>query len=351
MTRALELAGTADHRTSPNPMVGAVVLDGAGELAGEGYHERAGAPHAEVNALAAAGARAAGGTVYVTLEPCSHHGRTPPCVDALIAARVRKVIVAMEDPDARNRGRGVERLRQAGIDVEVGDHAAEAHKLNEMFVTHRTLGRPFVTLKWAMTLDGRIATAGGDSRWVSGEAAREHAHRLRHQHDAVLVGVGTVIADDPELTARHEPDARQPLRVVVDSRLRTPAEAKIVGARTLIYTRAGEAGEELSARGAEVVHLSGRGRRVPIDKVLTDLAGRGVLGVLVEGGAEVHASFLEKRLFDRVVVYLAPKLIGGRRAKPPTGGRGVAAMAAALQLEIEAVDRAGHDVVITARPY
>ncbi len=351
MARALELASRADYRTSPNPMVGAVVLDAAGDLAAEGYHERAGGPHAEVIALAAAGARATGATVYVTLEPCSHHGRTPPCADALIAAGVRRVVVAMEDPDARNRGRGIERLRQAGLDVEVGAHGAEARRLNEMFVTHRTLGRPFVTLKWAMTLDGRIATASGDSRWVSGEVAREHAHRLRHEHDAVLVGIGTVLADDPELTARHEPHARQPLRVVVDSKLRTPAGAKLVGARTLIYTRAQTGGEELRARGAELVRLTGRGRRVPMEKVLRDLAARGVLGVLVEGGAEVHASFLEERLFDRVVIYLAPKVVGGRRAKPPTGGRGVAEMAAALKLEIEAVERAGYDVVVTARPY
>ncbi len=332
-------------------MVGAVVLDAAGDLAGEGHHERAGGPHAEVNALAAAGARAAGGTVYVTLEPCSHHGRTGPCAEALIAARVRRVVVAMEDPDARNRGRGLERLRQAGVEVEVGAHGAEAQKLNEMFVTHRTLGRPFVTLKWAMTLDGRIATTTGDSRWVSGEVSRQHAHRLRHQHDAVLIGVGTVIADDPELTARHDPDARQPLRVVLDSHLRTPPAAKLVAERTLIYTKAETGGEELRGRGAEVVRLTGRGRRVPIAKVLRDLAARGVLGVLVEGGAEVHASFLEARLFDRVVIYLAPKLVGGRRAKSPTGGRGVAEMAAALNLEIEAVERAGYDVVISARPY
>ena len=350
MARALELARAADHRTSPNPMVGAVVLDARGELAGEGYHQRAGTPHAEAHALRAAGARARGGTVYVTLEPCSHRGRTPPCADALIAAGVRRVVVAMEDPDARNRGRGIDRLRAAGIEVVVGERAAEARRLNEMFVTHRTLGRPFVTLKWAMTLDGRIATAAGDSRWVSGEASRAHAHRLRHVHDAILIGVGTVLADDPELTARHAPDARQPLRVVLDSRLRTPASARLVGPNTAFYTTA-EGGEELRSRGAEVVRLPGRARRVPLKGVLADLAERGILGVLVEGGAEVHGSFLRYRLFDRVVVYVAPKLVGGTRAPGPTRGRGIAAMAEALRLEIEEVARAGEDVVLTARPY
>jgi diaminohydroxyphosphoribosylaminopyrimidine deaminase / 5-amino-6-(5-phosphoribosylamino)uracil reductase len=351
MARALELARAADYRTSPNPMVGAVVVDVAGEAVGEGYHERAGGPHAEAVALAAAGARAHGATVYVTLEPCSHHGRTPPCADALVAAGVRRVVVAMEDPDARNRGRGIDRLRAAGIEVEVGDHAAEARRLNEMFVTHRTLGRPFVTLKWAMTLDGRIATATGDARWVSGEAARAHSHRLRHEHDAILVGVGTVLLDDPELTARHEPGARQPLRVILDSRLRTPASARAAGAHTVIYTTAPGPGNALRERGAEVVRLPSRRRRVPLDRVLADLAGRGVLGVLVEGGAQVHASFVEGRLFDRAVVYVAPKLVGGTRAPSPVAGRGVELMVDALGLEVESVERAGEDVVISARPY
>lgn len=349
MARALELARLADHRTSPNPMVGAVVLDAAGNLAGEGFHEQAGGPHAEARALAAAGARAAGGTVYVTLEPCSHQGRTPPCAEALVAAGVGRVVVAMEDPDRRNRGRGISRLRAAGIAVEVGSHGPEAARLNEMFVVHRTLDRPFVTLKWAMTLDGRIATRAGDSRWVSGEPSRAHAHRLRHEHDAILVGSGTVLADDPELTARHRPDARQPLPVILDSRLRTPPAARAVRPGTVIYTTSGSAGVELVGRGVEIVRFEGD--RVPLDRVLQDLAGRGILGLLVEGGAQVHGAFLDRRLFDRVVVYLAPKLVGGEGSPAAAGGVGVEHMSEALRLKLEPVERSGDDVVIIGRPY
>lgn len=349
MVRALELARRADHRTSPNPMVGAVILDADGHLAGEGFHERAGGPHAEATALAQAGPRARAGTMYVTLEPCSHHGRTPPCTDALVAAGIQRVHVAMQDPDARNRGRGIDRLRTRGVHVEVGDHAAEARALNDHYVTHRTLGRPFVTLKWAMTLDGRIATATGDSRWVTGDAARAHAHRLRHEHDAILVGINTVLRDDPELTARHTEDARQPLRVVLDSRLRTPPEARLARPGTVIYTRAPTG--NLDATGVAVVRLEARGRRVPLDAVLHDLAGRGVLGVLVEGGSHVHGAFLKARLFDRIVVYVAPKLIGGTRAPGPTTGPGIHKMAEALNLRIESTEQLGDDLAITARPY
>ena len=342
MARALELARRADFRTSPNPMVGAVVLDAAGRLAGEGFHERAGQPHAEAVALAAAGPAARGGTVYVTLEPCSHTGRTPPCADALVAAGVRRVVIGVEDPDQRVRGRGIARLREAGIEVEVGEHAAEASRLVEMFAVHRTLGRPFVTIRWAMTLDGRIATATGDARWVSNEASRRHSHRQRHEHDAILVGVGTVLADDPELTARHQPGARQPLRVVLDSELRTPVTAKVAGPNTVIYSkRSGSVG------GAEVVRLD----EVTVAAVLADLARRDVLSVLVEGGARVHGSFVDSRLFDRVVVYVAPKLVGSASAPGPVAGAGFDRMADALGLRVESVEPLDGDLAITARPY
>ncbi len=349
MARAIDLARRADHRTSPNPMVGAIVLDAEGQPAGEGFHERAGTPHAEIHALRAAGDRARGGTLYVTLEPCSHAGRTGPCVEAVIAAGIRRVVVAMRDPDPQVNGAGVARLRAAGLEVDEGVGEEAARRLNEMYAVHRSLGRPFVLLKWAMTLDGRVATASGSSRWISSAESRAHAHRLRHQCDAVLVGVGTVLADDPELTARFA-GARQPLRVVLDSRLRTPPTARVVGAGTLIATTV-TGGDELRAKGAEVVRLpAGSTGRVDVKPLLELLARRGVLGVLVEGGPRVHAAFFEAALVDKVVAYIAPKLVGGAWAPGPVAGRGVAAMSDALRLGRVSVERAGGDIVVTGYP-
>src|SRR6266852_4444092 len=232
--RALELALQADYRTSPNPMVGAVVVDAAGLMAGEGFHRRAGEPHAEEEALAAAGDRARNGTLYVNLEPCSHTHRAPSCAQALIDAGVRRVVVSMADPDERVRGAGLRLLESAGIETAIGVHEERALKLNEFYIKHRLSGRPFVTAKFAMSLDGKIATRTKESRWITGEEARAHGHRLRHRHDAVLVGINTVMTDDPELTARLDgEDLRQPLRVVVDSQLRIRQSARIVGPNTL----------------------------------------------------------------------------------------------------------------------
>jgi len=304
MARALELAARADYRTSPNPMVGSVVLDAGGALAGEGFHAEAGTPHAEAAALAAAGPRARGGTVYVTLEPCTFAGRTPPCADALIAAGVSRVVVAMEDPDARVRGRGIERLREAGIEVLVGPGGAAAAKLNEFYVRHRQSGRPFVALKWAMTVDGRMVTEPGEPLWITGPEARRHVHELRHCYDAILVGVGTVLADDPRLTTRIEgrPDARDPLRVVLDGRLRTPTTAKVLPA--LIFSApeaSADARARLEAAGAEV--LSGG---TEPGTVLDELGRRGILSLLVEGGPRIHQSFAPHA--DRILAYVAPAL-------------------------------------------
>src|SRR6266852_7657446 len=231
--RALELALQADYRTSPNPMVGAVVVDAAGLMAGEGFHRRAGEPHAEEEALAAAGDRARNGTLYVNLEPCSHTHRAPSCAQALIDAGVLRVVVSMTDPDERVRGAGLRMLETAGIETSVGVLEDRARRLNEFYIKHRLTGRPFVTAKFAMSLDGKIATSSGESRWISGNESRAHGHVLRSAHDAILVGVGTVLADDPELTARVEGSAaRQPLRVVLDSHLRTPPQAKVLGPNT-----------------------------------------------------------------------------------------------------------------------
>jgi diaminohydroxyphosphoribosylaminopyrimidine deaminase/5-amino-6-(5-phosphoribosylamino)uracil reductase len=325
MDRALALAAEADHRTSPNPMVGAVLLDAEGQLAGEGYHRRPGEAHAERVALAAAGQRARGGTLYSTLEPCAHHGRTPPCVEAIIAARIRRVLVAMADPDERTRGRGIEALLEAGIAVEVGLEEEAARRLNEFYVHHRTTGRPFVTAKFAASLDGKIATRTGESRWITGEEARSHAHRLRHTHDAVLVGVGTVLSDDPQLTARFE-GARQPLRIVLDSQGRTPPAARV---------RDDQAETLFVQNGHDLLGL------------LDALGRRGVLSLLVEGGSTVHGSFFAGGLVDRVHAYVAPSIIGGTQALGPVGDPGASRLSEAVKLEGMTVERLGPDLLIT----
>lgn len=341
MARALELAARGDHRTSPNPMVGSVVLDAGGALAGEGYHERPGSPHGEAAALAAAGPRARGGTVYVTLEPCSFTGRTPPCADALVAAGVRRVVIAMEDPDARVRGRGIARLREAGIEVLVGPGADEALRVNEYYVHHRRTGRPFVTLKWGMSLDGRVATAAGESRWITGAEARRHVHQQRHRHDAILVGVNTVLADDPRLTTRLEekPDARSPLRVILDRGLRTPPTAAALPA--LVFTSSDAPAEPrraLEAAGAEVLPLG-----TDPGAVLDELGRRGILSLLVEGGPQVHWSFAP--LGDRVLAYVAPVLLGGAESPGPLAGPGFD-LAAALRLEGLTARQLGSDILL-----
>ncbi|MCL6552942.1 MAG: bifunctional diaminohydroxyphosphoribosylaminopyrimidine deaminase/5-amino-6-(5-phosphoribosylamino)uracil reductase RibD [Firmicutes bacterium] len=325
MEEALALAARAAGRTSPNPMVGALVVAG-GQVVGRGFHARAGEPHAELLALREAGARARGATVYVTLEPCAHQGRTGPCADALIAAGVRRVVAAMVDPDPRVRGRGLARLRAAGVEVEVGLLEDRARRLNEAFVKHRLTGLPFVTLKWAMSLDGRIAGADGRPVAITGEAARRYAHGLRDTHDAVLVGVGTVLADDPLLTCRL-PGGRNPLRVVVDSRLRTPSTARVVAtvgaAPTLVATTMAAPPERVAAlrhAGVEVLVQEHAAPRVALRPLLEDLGRRGVLSVLVEGGATVHAAFLAASLADKVVALVAPVLIGQTGAPTPVAG-------------------------------
>jgi diaminohydroxyphosphoribosylaminopyrimidine deaminase/5-amino-6-(5-phosphoribosylamino)uracil reductase len=356
MRRALQLAALADHATSPNPMVGTVLLDLEGRLAGEGHHARAGEPHAEVLALTQAGPRAKGGTLYVTLEPCAHHGRTPPCVDAILAAGVRRVVIAMEDPDSRISGRGIARLREAGVELEVGVEEAAARKLNRFYVKHRTTGLPFVTAKFAISLDGRIATAAGESRWITGEAARAEAHQLRRRHDAILVGAGTVVEDDPKLTNRLPGGGRQPLRVVVDSTLRIPATATVLTgqaeAPTLVATTARAAAAAVAAfesGGVEVLRLpaSGPQKRVDLAALLEELGRRDVLSLLVEGGAEVHGAFFDAGLVDAVVVLLAPIVIGGEKARAAVGGAGVERLADAFRLDDLEVTRIGEDLMLS----
>jgi len=356
MRRALALAARAAGRTSPNPMVGALgVKEGKG--GGEGGLLCAGTPHAEVHALAAAGEAARGATVYVTLEPCCHYGRTGPCADALIAAGVKRVVAAMTDPNPKVCGQGLDRLRAAGVEVVEGVLACEAARLNEAFIKWVTTGMPFGIMKTAMTLDGKIATRTGKSRWITGPAARERVHRLRDACDAILVGVGTVLADDPELTARlPEGGGRNPLRVVADSTARTPLTARVASdglAPTLVAATAAapaERVEALRAAGVEVLILPAAATGVDLRALWRALGERRLTSVLVEGGATVNAAALAANVIDKVYAFVAPKVFGGRAAPGPVGGGGADEVAAAVALEDMSAELVGDDVMITAYP-
>jgi diaminohydroxyphosphoribosylaminopyrimidine deaminase/5-amino-6-(5-phosphoribosylamino)uracil reductase len=315
MRLALRLGRRGVGRTSPNPPVGAVLV-AHGRVVGRGFHRQAGLPHAEIEAVRAAGARARGATCFVTLEPCNHHGRTPPCTGALIAAGVRRVVAGTRDPNPAVRGNGLARLRAAGIAVTSGVERAACDELIAAFRKHATTGLPLVTLKLAASLDGRIATATGESRWITSAASRRYAHRLRAEHDAILVGAETVIRDDPELTCRIR-GGRNPLRVVLDGRLRLPPRARVLDTRaasTLVIT-SGDAPaariRRLTAAGAQVVQLPGRAGQIPLRRVLRALGRRGILSVLIEGGAGVAAAAIRAGVVDRLLLFYAPKLIGG----------------------------------------
>jgi diaminohydroxyphosphoribosylaminopyrimidine deaminase/5-amino-6-(5-phosphoribosylamino)uracil reductase len=354
MRRALELAERARGLTSPNPMVGAVVAV-EGNVVGEGFHAAAGRPHAETEALAGAGSRARGATLYVTLEPCAHWGRTPPCAPAVVAAGVRRVVAAQQDPSPRVAGRGFEILREAGVEVSVGVLGPEAAEQNRAWITAITLGRPHVTLKGAMTLDGRIADVNGESRWITGEAARLQAHRLRSEADAIVVGVNTVLRDDPRLTVRRErPWPREPLRVVLDTRARTPAGAALIGAgapeRALIVVGDQAPAERVRALeevGATLLRVDERHGHVALDAALAALWTRDVRAVLVEGGGEVHDAFLGAGLVDRVAIFVAPRLLGGRGAPTLVAGAG-RPLKDAIRLGPLAVRPVGEDLLIEA---
>lgn len=349
MKRALRLARRG--KTSPNPMVGAVVVR-EGRIVGEGYHPKAGEPHAEVFALRQAGPLARGADLYVTLEPCCHQGKMPPCTDAVIRSGVKRVFAAMQDPNPQVGGKGFEILRKAGIEVHVGLMESEARKLNEAYIKRVTTGLPFVLWKAAMTLDGKIATRTGDSRWVTGEKARAYVHRLRAQSDAILVGIGTVLADDPQLTNRQvAKNAKNPLRVVVDSDADTPLEARVLGneAETVIaVTVQAPKGrvEALRNAGAKALVLPDDNGRVPLRALMTELAGMGINSILLEGGGELAASMLAEGLVDKGLIFIAPKIVGGRDAKTPVEGEGVELMNKAISASKPRVRRFGSDIAL-----
>jgi diaminohydroxyphosphoribosylaminopyrimidine deaminase/5-amino-6-(5-phosphoribosylamino)uracil reductase len=356
MALALAEARRARGTTSPNPAVGAVVVND-GQIVGRGYTQPPGGPHAEIVALRAAGSRARGAAMYITLEPCNVYGRTGPCTRAIIDAGIAEVHCAVVDPDPRVRGRGIAELRAAGVRVTTGTGAAAAADHHADFIVHRLLGRPLVVVKFAASLDGRIAAVSGDARWVSGPQARAWVHRQRAVLDAIMVGSGTVLADDPLLTARPD-DAgaplpvRQPLRVVVDSRGRIPTHARVLGpeAPVLVATTAVSPPAwrtALAARGAEVLVLScGPDGRVDLGALLTALGRRGVMSVLVEGGATLLGALFDAALVDKVHAVIAPVVIGGD-APAAVGGRGAWSMAEAHRLQDVTIERMGSDTVIT----
>jgi diaminohydroxyphosphoribosylaminopyrimidine deaminase/5-amino-6-(5-phosphoribosylamino)uracil reductase len=355
MRLALRLASRGVGRTSPNPAVGAVVVHG-GAVVGKGYHERAGGPHAEVHALAAAGGLARGGTLYVTLEPCNHVGRTPPCTEAIIRSGVGRVVVGCRDPNPHVTGRGVEVLRSHGLDVEVGVEEERCRRLNDAFIKHVTTGLPLVVVKAAASLDGKIGSATGDSRWITNQRSRRFVHRLRWALDAVLVGVGTVLADDPQLTPRIPGRAgKKPLRVILDTNLRTPLESQVVRstaeAPTLIATGP-HPDRRLVGRfqewGVEVLALPLEEGRVSPSDLLRELGSRQVTSLLVEGGGEVHGSFFRAGLVDKVYFFYAPKIIGGRDAVPLVGGRGAAVVGDSVALSRVRVRRFDGDILVEA---
>jgi len=315
MARALKLAEKAEGRTSPNPLVGCVIVKDE-QIVGEGFHQRAGTPHAEIHALRAAGELAVGSTVYVNLEPCSHYGCTPPCAEALVQAGVKRVVVAMMDPNPLVSGAGIKRLREAGIQVDVGLLEREAKVLNELFVKAITTGMPFVTYKAALTLDGKIATLTGDSKWISNEKSRAYAHKLRKRHDVVMVGSETILKDNPLLTCRI-PGGRDPVRVVVDGALRIPLDANVLTssptAGCIIATSMAAPKEKLARLTAmnnvEVIQYPTE-RFVPLSALMKDLHSRGYNGVLLEGGSKLAGIMMRENLIDKVEFFLAPKLLG-----------------------------------------
>lgn len=352
MEQALAIAQYATGRTSPNPMVGAVIVRN-GRVVGQGWHRQAGTPHAEVNALQQAGELARGATMYVTLEPCSHHGRTGPCSEAVIAAGIKKVIVAMTDPNPLVAGKGIGQLRDAGIEVVEGVLAEQSAKMNEVFIKWISTKIPFVVLKSAMSLDGKIAAHTGHSQWITGSKSREVVHQLRDRYDAILVGIGTVLADNPSLTTRLQTPGKNPLRIIVDSKARIPLDAQVIkdGLPTVLAVTA-EAPQDkldaLQACGITIVTTEAKQGRVDLPQLFKILGQQGITSILVEGGASINASLLAENMVDKIKWFIAPKIIGGINAPGPVGGMGVTDVNHATLFEDIKMESIGEDILISA---
>jgi len=350
MKRALHLAEKGRGRTSPNPMVGAVLVK-RGKVVGEGYHTRAGEPHAEIVAIKNAGEKAKGATLYLNLEPCTHYGKTPPCAPAVIEAGVRKVVVGIEDPNPLVKGRGVARLKQAGLDVKVGTLEKECRRINEAFCKYIVQHEPFVILKMAATLDGKLATRNGESQWITGETSRRFVHRLRDQVDGVVVGIGTVLKDDPMLTARIR-GGRDPYRIVFDSRLRIPENAKVVDlspSKTIVATTemaSQDKIERLRKKGVRVLISDSKSGKVDLKSSLLKLGELGLMSLLVEGGSQINGSFLDEGLIDKIFLFLSPKLIGDPLAPGIFSGEGVLHLRETFFITELKVRRMGEDILL-----
>jgi diaminohydroxyphosphoribosylaminopyrimidine deaminase/5-amino-6-(5-phosphoribosylamino)uracil reductase len=357
LARAVELAEELPGRATPNPNVGAVIV-ADGRIVGEGTHERFGGPHAEINAIRAAGEAARGGTMYVSLEPCAHHGQTPPCTDAILAAGLSRVVVASDDPSSKASGRGLGILRDEGVDVVVatGEVTARARLVNQAFRKHARTGLPWVLFKSAMTLDGKVATPTGDSKWISGEASRRLAHRWRASVDAVAVGVGTALADDPQLTARIDGVHRQPRRIVFDSLARLPLDSKLVSAAgevplTVVVSRAADRRDTaaLETAGADVIVASGENEPARVRSALVQIGDQGITSILLEGGPHLAGAFLDAGEIDEVRLFLAAMLFGGRAARDPLEGKGIDRIADATRALTMTCERVDEDLLVKAR--
>lgn len=353
MKRALELAEKGIGRTAPNPLVGAVIVKN-GRIIGEGWHEKFGEPHAEVNAIHNAVENPEGAELYVTLEPCCHYGKTPPCTDLLIQKKVRRVVVGVRDPDPRVAGGGIQRLREAGIEVTVGVLEQDCTNLNEVFFHFTKTRRPFVVVKAAMSLDGKIAAPSGESRWITGEAARRDVHHLRNRYSAIMAGVETVIRDDPELTCRLE-DGRNPKRIILDSRLRIPLESKVLNDPAenpvLIACDEGaapEAADRLEAMGAELLYCRNRNGRIDLADLMEKMGSRSIDSILLEGGGTVNGSAFSQGIVHKVILYVAPMVIGGETSKTAVAGPGFLRLDQAYPLRFESVEQIGEDLKIIA---
>ncbi len=355
MWLALDLARQGMGRTSPNPMVGAVIVKD-GEILGTGYHQKAGTHHAEIYALNVAGERAQGATLYVTLEPCAHFGRTPPCTEKIIQAGLKRVVISMVDPNPLVSGSGVAALKEAGIKVKEGVLEDKAQKLNEIFLKYITTGVPFTISKSAMSMDGKIATKKGFSRWITSEKSREFSHQLRNQVDAIMVGIGTVLTDNPRLTTRLEgEDMKNPVRVIVDTNGRLPLESRVVrqsnsDTKTIIATTQMAPYDKLKALsnlGVEIYQAESKDNKVDLKALLKYLGDKEITSLLIEGGSTLNYALLKEELIDKALFFIAPKLIGGSKAPTPVGGEGIDFLDEAWEIQDITVKYLGKDILLT----
>ncbi|MBN1524034.1 MAG: bifunctional diaminohydroxyphosphoribosylaminopyrimidine deaminase/5-amino-6-(5-phosphoribosylamino)uracil reductase RibD [Spirochaetales bacterium] len=357
MKMCFHLAKNALGYTSPNPLVGSVVVKN-GIVAGKGFHAQAGADHAEIVSLKKAAGKAAGATLYVNLEPCSHHGRTPPCVDAIINAGISRVVIAIADPNPLVAGKGIQKLRAAGINVTVGILEDRARHLNEVFIKHITTRQPFIAVKAAASLDGRIATAAGHSQWITGEKSRQFGHSLRQKYDAILTGIGTVLADDPLLTVRlNSGKTRNPVRIVLDSRAEIPVESKLVKTAKEIQTIIAVTSEALPGKiktltklGCQILLANGENRKIDLEDCVQKIENIGVTSILVESGGTLAASFMENLLFDKLYLFSAPLIIGGEKAPSFIMGKGAVNLSQAIRLHRESICHLGDDLLCEYYP-